>query len=396
MTARTFVIGVGMTKFVKPGSDWTYPEMGVEAGQAAIADAGIAYDVVGRAFTSYVNGDSCYGQRVMYDLGMTGIPVMNVHNNCASGSSALYLANEAVRYGSTEVAMAVGFEKMSMGAIPNMWKDRESANRRAVFAMWERRGRGSKGPVAAQTFANVGREYHEKYGISWETIAKISVKNRAHATNNPRSQFQQAATLEEVLAAPMVEDPLTRMQCCPTSDGGAAAIVASERFVDEHDLWDRAIEIAGQSVRTDGPNMMDGTDRGIAGFYMGQEAAVEAYEQAQVAPSDLDVIELHDCFAPAELMAYSALGLCEDGDVGKLVENGDTTYGGSVVVNPSGGLLSKGHPLGATGLAQCAELTWQLRGTAEKRQVEGATVGLAHNVGLGGAAVVTVFRKVGK
>jgi acetyl-CoA acetyltransferase len=192
----------------------------------------------------------------------------------------------------------------------------------------------------------------------------------------------------------MIHDPLTKLQCSPTSDGSAAAIVASERFVDEHDLWDRAVEIAGQSMVTDlSSTFADDTDCiRIVGADMSREAARQAYEEAQVSAEDVDVIELHDCFSANELITYEALGLAEEGEGHKLVENEDTTYGGRWVVNPSGGLISKGHPLGATGLAQCSELTWQLRGKADKRQVEGAKVALQHNIGLGGAAVVTVYK----
>jgi acetyl-CoA acetyltransferase len=211
--------------------------------------------------------------------------------------------------------------------------------------------------------------------------------------NNPYAQFQTEYTLQEIKDAKEIHSPLTKLQCSPTSDGSGAAIVASERFVDEHDLWDRAIEIVGQSMVTDMPSSFaDGNSIKVVGYDMSKTAADRAYEEAGVAAEDVDVIELHDCFSANELITYEALGLCEEGHGHELVDAQDTTYGGRWVVNPSGGLISKGHPLGATGLAQCSELTWQLRGEADARQVDGAKVALQHNIGLGGAAVVTIYR----
>ena len=394
MTQRTFVIGVGMTKFEKPGArDWDYPEMGREAGQAALDDAGISYDLIERAFGSYVHGDSCYGNRALYELGMTGIPIVNVNNNCASGVSGLYMAREAVKYGQADCVMAVGFEKMNAGEIQMAFANRPSPLRKQIKAMWTRRGR-QQSPIAAQMFANAAKEHTETYGTSPETWAKVSVKNYSHAVNNPRSQFRTARTLDEILASPMISDPLTRMMCCPTSDGGAAAIVAGERFVEEHGLWDKAVEIAGMHMVTDTPDTFDGTDKAIVGWHMNRKIAEAVYEESGLGPENVQVVELHDCFAPAEILLYEALGLCPEGKGGDLLLSGATTYGGQWVVNPSGGLLSKGHPLGATGLAQCAELTWQLRGEADKRQVTGATAALQHNLGLGGAGVAAVYKKV--
>ncbi|MGW6460674.1 lipid-transfer protein [Streptomyces sp. NPDC055078] len=393
MTQRTFVIGVGMTKFEKPGArDWDYPDMGREAGQAALDDAGIAYDLVERAFGSYVHGDSCYGNRALYELGMTGIPIVNVNNNCASGVSGLFLAREAVKYGQADCVMAVGFEKMSAGSIPQVFQGRPSPLRKQIKAMWTKRGRVDT-PIAPQMFANAAKEHMEKYGTTVETWAAVSVKNYGHAVNNPRSQFQTARTAEEVMASPMASDPLTRMMCCPTSDGGASAIVASERFVDQHGLRDRAVEISAMAMTTDTPDTFDGSDRGIIGWHMNRRVARQVYEESGLGPEDVQVVELHDCFAPAEVLLYEALGLCPEGKGGDLLMSGATTYGGQWVVNPSGGLLTKGHPLGATGLAQCAELTWQLRGEADKRQVSGATAALQHNLGLGGAGVAAIYRK---
>lgn len=253
----------------------------------------------------------------------------------------------------------------------------------------------AKAPPAAQMFGNAGREYMERYGTSAETFARIGEKNHRHSAGNPYAQFQEEYTLQDILAAPMVYDPLTKLQCCPTSDGGAAAIVASERFVREHALSERAVEIVAQAMTTDFESTFSGSDISLVGYHMSQAAADEVYEASGIGPEDVDVIELHDCFSVNELITYEALRLCPEGKAAALVHDGATTYGGQVVVNPSGGLISKGHPLGATGLAQCAELTWQLRNRAGQRQVDGASVALQHNLGLGGAAVVTLYRREG-
>jgi acetyl-CoA acetyltransferase len=249
------------------------------------------------------------------------------------------------------------------------------------------------GPPAAQMFGNAGREYMEKYGVKAESFARIGEKNHRHSVNNPYSQFQDEYTLEDILNAPMIHDPLTKLQCCPTSDGGAAAVLASERFVKQHGLEARAVEIVGQAMTTDFESSFNGSDMSLVGFDMTRAAAQAVYKESGLGPEDVDVIELHDCFSANELITYEGLGLCEEGKAGELIDSGAVTYGGKVVVNPSGGLISKGHPLGATGLAQCSELTWQLRGEADKRQVDGASVALQHNLGLGGAAVVTMYRK---
>ena len=392
MSNRTFVIGVGMTKFEKPGSrEWDYPDMGREAGTKALEDAGIPYDAVEQAFVGYCYGESTSGQRAVYQLGLTGIPIVNVNNNCSTGSSALHMARQAIRGGLADCALALGFEKMEKGSLGVKYEDRTNPIDRHVMTMFEVR-EPEQSPFAPQMFGNAGREHMELYGSQPDHYAWIGWKNHKHSVNNPYSQFQDEYSLEDIQNAPMVFDPLTKLQCSPTSDGSAAAIVASERFVDEHDLWAQAVEIAGQALVTDMASSFEKSCIKIVGADMSKEAARKAYEEAEVGPEDVDVVELHDCFSANELITYEALGLAAEGEGHKLVEKEDTTYGGTWVVNPSGGLISKGHPLGATGLAQCSELTWQLRGQADKRQVEGAKVGLQHNIGLGGAAVVTVYK----
>ncbi len=393
MSNRTFVIGVGMTKFEKPGSrEWDYPDMAYEAGTKALEDAGVPYDRVEQAFVGYCYGESTSGQRAVYGLGLTGIPVVNVNNNCSTGSSALYMARQAVRGGLADCALALGFEKMEKGSLGVKYTDRTNPIDKHLMAMFEVR-EPEQSPFAPQMFGNAGREHMERYGSEPDHYAWIGWKNHKHSVNNPYAQFQDEYTLEDIKAAKMIHEPLTKLQCSPTSDGSACAIVASERLVDELDLWDRAVEIAGQAMVTDMPSTFDERSSiKIVGYDMSKKAADQAYEQAGVGPDDVDVVELHDCFSANELITYEALGLAEEGEGHKLVDNEDTTYGGRWVVNPSGGLISKGHPLGATGLAQCSELTWQLRGDADKRQVDGAKVGLQHNIGLGGAAVVSVYK----
>jgi acetyl-CoA acyltransferase len=394
MSARTFVIGVGMTKFEKPGGrDWDYPDMVEEAGGKALADAGISYEEIDQVYAGYCYGDSSYGQRGVYRLGLTGVPLINVNNNCSTGSTALFLARQAVAGGMVECAFAVGFEKMERGSLGMKYDDRAGALDLHIDAMNQVRA-PEDSPFAPQMFGNAGREHMELYGSTPEDFAWIGWKNHKHSVNNPYAQFQDSYTQEEIEAAKMIHEPLTKLQCSPTSDGSAAAVVVSERFDDEHDLWGRAIEIVGQAMITDLRSTFDESSCiKIVGGDMSKEAARLAYEQAGLGPDDVDVCELHDCFSTNELITYEALGFAGEGEGQALVRAQATTYGGeAVLVNPSGGLISKGHPLGATGLAQCSELTWQLRGEAGARQLEGAKVGLQHNIGLGGAAVVTIYK----
>ena len=260
--------------------------------------------------------------------------------------------------------------------------------------MAQDQGFEEQAPRAAQFFGGAARSYMQEHGIAPSTFARISVKARQHAARNPLAVFRQTVTLDEVLAAPTVFDPLTRLQCCPPTCGAAAAVVCSEDFARRHGL-DRTVRIAAQAMTTDTASTFDSHDmRRLVGYDMAAAAAAKVYAQAGVGPEDLDVVELHDCFTANELITYEALGLTAPGTAERFIVDGDNTYGGRIVTNPSGGLLSKGHPLGATGLAQCAELTWQLRGQAEQRQVEGARLALQHNLGLGGACVVTLYERL--
>ncbi len=393
MSRKVYVIGVGMTKFEKPGSkDWDYPDMAREAGTNAIKDAGIKFEEIEQAAVGYCYGDSTCGERAFYELGHSGIPIYNVNNNCSTGSTALFMAKQFVEGGISDCVMALGFEKMEKGSLGIKYTDRTMALDKHMQVMVEKCGYGA-GPPTAQMFGNAGIEHNEKYGTTPEHYAKIGYKNHKHSVNNPYSQFRDEYTLDDIKNAPQVYGPLTKLQCCPTSDGSGAAILASEDFVKKHNLQDQAVEILGMAMATDFKSSYEGSMMKMIGQDMSRAAAQNVYEQSGLGPENVDVVELHDCFSCNELITYEGLGLCEEGKAGEFIDSGAQTYGGKVVVNPSGGLISKGHPLGATGLAQCAELNWQLRGLAEKRQVEGAKVALQHNLGLGGAAVVTMYRK---
>ena len=392
MKRRVNVIGVGMTKFAKPGASDDYHVMAAEAGKKALADAGINYNEVEQAFCGYVYGDSTCGQRAVYELGLTGIPVVNVNNNCSTGSSALFLARQAIEGGLAECVIAVGFEKMERGALGSKFNDRENPMGQHAQLMITEQG-FTQAPPAAQMFGGAGREYRWQHGTKRETFGKIAEKARKHASNNPYALFNQVLSLEEIMASEEVFDPLTRFQCCPPTCGAGAAILCSDEFAKKHGI-SNPVYIAAQAMTTDFASSFNEKSMiKMVGYDMTKAAAKKVYEEAGIGAEDVDVVELHDCFTANELFTYEGLGLCPEGGAEKFIWDADNTYGGKVVTNPSGGLLSKGHPLGATGLAQCTELVWQLRGQAEKRQVENARVALQHNLGLGGACVITMYRR---
>jgi len=340
----------------------------------------------------YVYGDSTSGQRAIYEIGMTGIPIYNVNNNCSTGSTALILAKQLIENGQNDCIMALGFEKMERGSLSNKYNDRTIPMDKHMMAMSEWVGFGT-GPHTAQLFGNAGVEHMQKYGSKPEHFAKIAYKNHKHSVNNPYSQFQDEYTLDQVKNSQVIHKILTKLQCCPTSDGSACCIVASEDFVRSHKLEAQAVEMVGMEMATDFESTFsEKSSIKLIGYDMTKAAAKRLFEKTNYKPQDVDVIELHDCFSANELITYEALGLCPEGKAHELVDRNDNTYGGKYVINPSGGLTSKGHPLGATGLAQCSELCWQLRGEADKRQVAGAKLALQHNVGLGGAVVVGLYR----
>jgi len=391
MNRPVYVAGVGMIPFTKPGAGPAYPEMGAQATRQALRDCGLHYGQVQQAYVGYVYGDSTCGQAALYEVGLPGIPIFNVNNNCATGSTALYLARQAVESGAVECALALGFEEMRRGALASAFADREDPMRRFLDVMDEVQSTDPQAPTAAQLFGGAGRMHMQLYGTRRETFARIALKARTHAARNPNAVFRDPLTLEAILESETIFAPLTRLQCCPPTCGAAAAIVCSEDFARKNNL-SAPVRIAAQAMTSDTNSSFDERDpRKLVGYDMTRRAARQVYETAGVGPDDIDVCELHDCFTANELITYEGLGFVAEGMGERFVLDGDNTYGGKLVTNPSGGLLSKGHPLGATGLAQCAELVWQLRGQAQARQVPGARLALQHNLGLGGACVVTLY-----
>ncbi|VXC55128.1 lipid-transfer protein [Massilia sp. 9I] len=390
--SKVYVSGVGMIPFAKPGASSPYHEMGAQAARAALQDAGVAYDLVEQAYAGYVYGDSTSGQKALYAVGMTGIPIVNVNNNCSTGSTALFLGRQAIASGAAECVLVLGFEQMSPGALGSVFTDRPTPFD-AFDAVTDRLVGKPEIPLALRYFGGAGLAHMEKYGTPLAAFARIRAKASRHAVNNPLALFRKEVTMQDVLEAPEIwPGVMTRLMACPPTCGAAAALLVSEAFAAKHGLR-RDVHIAAQAMTTDTAATFEAGDMmRLVGYDMSRAAAQKVYEQSGLGPEDLDVVELHDCFAHNELITYEALGLCPEGGADKFIVEGDNTYGGRVVTNPSGGLLSKGHPLGATGLAQCYELTHQLRGSAEARQVEGARVALQHNLGLGGACVVTMYR----
>ncbi|MFT6091354.1 lipid-transfer protein [Sulfitobacter sp.] len=392
MGQNVYVAGVGMTKFTKPGEHDPYPISGSAAVRDALADAGIEYGAVQQAYAGYVYGDSTCGQKVLYEVGMTGIPVVNVNNNCSTGSSALFLARQAVASGAVDCALALGFETMQRGALGNVWTDRPSPFDDFDAKTGELVGQEEL-PLALRYFGGAGKAHMDKYGTEMRDFARVRAKASRHAVNNPLALFRAEMTEADVMDAPLIwPGVMTRLMACPPTCGAAAAVIVSESFAKKYGLR-TDVRIAGQVMTTDTPSTFESNDMmRVVGYDMTAAAASQLYEQTGLGAEDMDVVELHDCFAHNELITYEGLGLCPEGGAQKFIADGDNTYGGKVVTNPSGGLLSKGHPLGATGLAQCYELTHQLRGTADARQVEGARTALQHNLGLGGACVMTVYQ----
>lgn len=409
-TRRSFIIGVGCTAFIKPRGLRTTEDMGLEATTKALLDAGITYDAIETAFVGYCYGDSTSGQRALYNLGMTGIPITNVNNNCSTGSTALYHANNMVKSGMIHCGLALGFERMAPGSLATNFKDRtppvatfDEATKDAEASL----SSGSNfGPGAPRMFANAAQEYFDKYGANIEHLAKIAAKNHKHSVNNPYSQFRDGWTAEQVLAAAKINKQLTKFMCSPTSDGAACAIVASESFVRAHGLENQAIEIVSQALCTDQPGTFE-SKRAIevVGFGMTKHCANQVFNAAGFnegeGRDEVGVIELHDCFSANELITYDALGLCPPGEAAKIVERGDNTYGGKFVINPSGGLEAKGHPLGATGIGMHFYVVMQLRDWAGPMQAPGlfdgsdkrGKYGLVHNIGIGGAVVCSLLRR---
>ncbi|KAK6183067.1 hypothetical protein SNE40_010615 [Patella caerulea] len=407
---RVFVVGVGMTKFEKPfAKKWDYPDMAREAGQAALGDAGLQYSSIQAAVVSYCYGEPTSGQRAIYELGLTGIPVFNVNNNCSSGSSALMLAKRLIESGTEDCVMALGFEKME-GGLSERYTDRTSPVKRHMAHMTslganpdliQPRMNNMTSDVI-KLFVYAGREYLQKYpSAKYEDFVEIAYKNRKQGLNNPNASLPRLPSKDTISKKAVLSYPITFWMSAPTADGSAAAIVCSEDFVKNNGLQGQAIEIKAQHMVTDLPSSFDKSFMDLSGYTMAKIAADKCYKDSGISAQDIDVAEVHDCFSCNELFMYEALKFCDEGNGYRLIR--DSTWkqnsnggevcvlGNGLVVNPSGGLESKGHPIGATGLAQCFELVNQLRSKCGKRQVDGAKVALQHNFGIGGACVVTLY-----
>lgn len=390
---RVRVAGVGMIPFTKPGQSEDWDVMAEKAIRLALEDAGVTYDQVQQAYAGYVYADSTAGQSALYRIGLTGIPIINVNNNCSTGATALFLARQMIAAGAVDCALAVGFEQMMPGALGMMFHDRKRTIDTHLRAQDEIQGNDDFAPMAAQQFGGAGLDYQQRYGANDEVFGLISVKARRHAANNPLALFRDPITIEEVMASKHLFGPITRYQACPPTCGAAAAVLVSAAFAKKNGL-SASVEIVSQSMTTDFASSFDtGSMMNVVGYGLTKAGAKQVYEEAGVGPDDIGVVELHDCFTPNELITYEGLGLCAEGGAEQYIRDGQNSYGGKHVTNPSGGLLSKGHPLGATGLAQCFELVHQLRGTADKRQVEGLRHALQHNLGLGSACVITLYGK---
>jgi acetyl-CoA acetyltransferase len=388
------IAGVGMVPFMKPGQSDTYDAMGENAARAALKDAGISFSLIDQAFCGYVYGDSCAGQTALYRLDINGIPIFNVNNNCASGSSAFALATQAVESGNVECALALGFEEMLPGAIDLIFPEKVNPLQRHEDTIASIMGFSEDERNAPPAIAMFGAQVDAMLdcGVSEETIAAMSVKSRLHAAANPNAIFRDPITVEEILATPKLFRNLRKNYACAPSCGAAAVIVCTAEFAKSHGIRSD-VRLAGRGWGSDKREYFTGNVLDVMFQALSRDAANLAYEDAGIGPDDVDVIELHDCFATNELATYVALGLCRESELNEFVATGQNTYGGQTVVNPSGGLLAKGHPLGATGLAQLTELTWQLRGEAGSRQVDGARIALQHNGGLGSAGFVHILKK---
>ncbi len=377
-----FVIGADLIKFGRY-PDRTPAQLGAEAALLALDDAGLAvHDIEVVYASSTFNAASMIGQQVLKQIGQTGVPCINVSNACASGATAFREAFIAIKSGMYDVALAVGAEKNPKGLLGGPAPEGPAPE--GLF------GSGTMPAI----FAEAGMVHAAAYGTTLEQFAQVAVKNHHHATMNAKAMYQMETPLEQVLASEMIAYPLTKLMCSANVDGAAAAILVSERKARELGMG-RAVKIIGSALASDpyqkrNPALIDADS-------VTRLAVAKAYEMAGVGPGDLDVVELHDCFATAEILHYENLGLCGEGEAGRLIDSGDTALGGRIPVNVSGGLLSKGHPIGATGIANIVEIVQHLRGEAGARQVAGARIGLAHVLGfspIAGVAGVHILEKV--
>jgi len=375
-----YILGIDMIKFGR-FPEKSVAELGAQAAQMALDDANVSIqDIEGLWCGNLMQASSMVGQQILQQIGQTGIPVVNCANACATGATAFRDAWMSVKAGIYDLVLAVGVEQMGKGLLGGVGG---------------RTGIPKEGLLGSATmpavFAEAGMEHSRKYGTTFEQFAKVSVKNHHHSTLNPKAMYQIETPLETVMNAEMISYPNTKLMCSVNVDGAAAAVIASEKKAKELGMK-RAVKVRA-SVLTSDPF----SDRDLVMpdvNTLTHNAAQKAYEMAGLGPDDVDLVELHDCFATAELLHYENLGLCKGGDAGRLIDNGDTALGGRIPVNVSGGLLSKGHPLGATGIANIYEISTHLRGEADKRQVEGARIGLTHVIGLGSACAIHILEKV--
>lgn len=375
-----YVVGIDMIKFGR-FPDKTVPQLGSDAALLALADAGLGIrDMQALYCGNLMQADAMVGQRILHEIGQTGIPVVNCANACATGATAFREGWIAIKAGLYDLVLAVGVEQMGKGLLGG------AGGRKGI----SKEGLLGSGTMPA-VFAEAGMEHTRKYGTTFEQFAKVSVKNHHHSTLNPKAMYQLETPLEMVMNAEMISYPNTKLMCSVNVDGAAAAVLASEKKAKELGLMGRAVKVRASVLASDPWQERDLVMPDVNSCT--RLAAKTAYEQAGVGPEDLDLVELHDCFATAEILHYENLGLCADGDAGTFIDEGHTALGGKIPVNVSGGLLSKGHPLGATGIANIYEVTTHLRGEADKRQVAGARIGLTHVIGLGSACAIHVLER---
>ena len=378
---EVYVVGTDMIKFGR-FPDRTVPNLGAEAALLALDDAGLTIKDMQALYCGNLGeAGAMVGQRVLREIGQTGIPVVNTANACATGATAFREGYLAIKAGLYDVVLCVGVEQMGKGLLGG-------GGGGAGIPTEGLLGSGTMPSV----FAHVGMEHARKHGTTFEQFAKVSVKNHHHSTLNPKAMYQIETPLQEVMGAEMISYPNTKLMCSVNVDGSAAAVLASESAAKRLGLMGRAVRVRASALTSDPytPRNLVMPDFNA----VTRLAAKQAYEQAGLGPEDVNLVELHDCFATAEIVHYENLGLCADGEGGRLIDEGETALGGRVPVNVSGGLLSKGHPLGATGIANIYEITTHLRGEAGKRQVEGARIGLTHVVGMGSACAIHVLEKV--
>ena len=375
-----YIVGVDMIKFGR-FPDKTVPQLGAESALMALDDCGLQIQDMEALYCGNLGQASAMvGQRVLQEIGQTGIPVVNVSNACATGATAFREAWASVKAGLYDCVLAVGVEQMGKGLLGG------AGGKTGI----PKEGLLGSGTMPA-VFAEAGMEHARKHGTTFEQFAKVSVKNHHHSTLNPKAMYQIETPLEEVMNAEMISYPNTKLMCSVNVDGSAAAVICSESKARELGLMKRAIKVRASVLTSDPWQERDLVMPDVNSCT--RKAAKAAYEMAGIGPEDVDLVELHDCFATAEILHYENLGLCGDGEAGKLIDDGDVALGGRIPVNVSGGLLSKGHPLGATGIANIYEVSTHLRGEAGARQVEGAKIGLTHVIGLGSACGIHVLEK---